>query len=133
MVIKVGKQLPATGAIDTQTRRTPPAQSGVQRSARSNPASTAQVQVQGNAKNASFSLQLNQQLTSMQSADSYLSELAAHLGQLKLRLSRELGNAQSNPAAREELEAEMQAVRAVGSAQSTQCAVAGFTLALVPQ
>lgn len=44
-------------------------------------------------KSAGFSLQLNQQLTTMQSADSYLGQLSGGLGQLKLSLSRELGNA----------------------------------------
>jgi hypothetical protein len=110
-VIKVDKQLPATSAIDAQPRRASVAQGGIQRSVRAEPVSTPLVQPYNNRQNASFSLQLNQQLTSMQSADGYLSELEMRLGQLKLRLSRDLGNAHSTPAAREELEAEMQVVR----------------------
>ncbi len=44
-------------------------------------------------KSAGFGLQLNQQLTTMQSASSYLAQLSATLVPLKLSLSRELGNA----------------------------------------
>ncbi|WXL26048.1 hypothetical protein WG219_00715 [Ectopseudomonas mendocina] len=120
MVIKVDKQLPAAGAIAPQTRRTPVALPP--RSNRAHAASAPQVQPQSNSKSASFSLQLNQQLTSMQAADNYLGDLQARLGQLKLRLSRDLGNSQSSPAAREELEAEMQAVRELLAERSQRSA-----------
>lgn len=43
-----------------------------------------------------YSLQLNRQLTSIQSADSYLTDLASRLDQLKLTLSRQLANPQAN-------------------------------------
>lgn len=43
-----------------------------------------------------YSLQLNRQLTSIQSADSYLADLAKRLDQLKLTLSRQLANPQAN-------------------------------------
>ena len=92
--MRVDKHLPVVSGIDRQAPRRSQAavadvnqQSWVDQGAAAN-ASKAQVR-----KSAGFSLQLNQQLTTMQSADSYLGQLAGGLGQLKLSLSRELGNA----------------------------------------
>lgn len=46
-------------------------------------------------RNSSFNLQLNQQLTSMQSAEHFLSELSQQLAALKLNLSRQLSSPQT--------------------------------------
>lgn len=62
----------------------------------------------GAQKSGSFNLQLNQQLSSMQSADSYLGDLQDRLGGLKLNLSRELSAPQS-----QDREAVRQATRQV--------------------
>lgn len=91
--MKVDKQLPAVTSIDPQERRqTQPAQAmGRLRKPGGEAKSVAAPLGERAERNASFSLQLNQQLTSMQSADGYLADLAARLGQLKLSLSRQLG------------------------------------------
>src|SRR5690606_31428470 len=77
------------------------------RKAETRPAETAR-QERAQGKGASFNLQLNQQLSSMQSAESYLDDLASRLRQLKLSLSRELSNAQ--PADRDGVRQAMQDV-----------------------
>ncbi|MGG2398556.1 hypothetical protein ACJRW5_16595 [Pseudomonas sp. SH1-B] len=106
--MKVDKQLPVVTALDPQTRR--PVQ-GEQTALRTGKAAVATQQPpsQTRGKSASFNLQLNQQLTSMQSADSYLGDLAGRLGQLKLSLSRELSSAQTGE--RETLRRELEQVR----------------------
>jgi len=105
-VIKVDKQLPVVTALDPQARRPVQGEQAVQRQRKQMPAEPA---VQPRGKSTSFNLQLNQQLTSMQAADSYLGELAGRLGQLKLSLSRELSNAQAGE--REGLKRELEQVR----------------------
>jgi hypothetical protein len=93
--MKIGKQLPAVSAINPQERReallrdTPaPLRAGA-------PAETPHTETTP-SKNTSFSLQLNQQLSSMQSADSYLGDLQTRLSQLKLNLSRQISSPQPN-------------------------------------
>ncbi|MCQ4297166.1 hypothetical protein NAU58_16430 [Pseudomonas stutzeri] len=94
--MKIGKPLPAVSAINPHERRqallpdvpTPPRRLPVQGDAAH--AETA------NKKSTSFSLQLNQQLSSMQSAESYLNDLHGKLSQLKLSLSREISSPTSN-------------------------------------
>ncbi|MCJ0975269.1 hypothetical protein MST27_18010 [Pseudomonas sp. PS1] len=87
--MKIGKQLPAVSAINPQERReallrdTPaPLRGGL-------PSETPHAET-APSKSTSFSLQLNQQLSSMQSADSYLGDLQSRLSQLKLDLSRQI-------------------------------------------
>ncbi|QNH06529.1 hypothetical protein HNQ27_03440 [Pseudomonas sp. B11D7D] len=91
MVIKVDKQLPVVTALDPQARRPVQGEQPLQRQRKQ---LSAEATSQPRGKSATFNLQLNQQLTSMQAADSYLGDLAGRLGQLKLSLGRELSNAQ---------------------------------------
>ena len=94
--MKIGKQLPAVSAIGPQERR--------QALLPDTPASPRRAPVPGdtthaeaaNKKSTSFSLQLNQQLSSMQSAESYLNDLQGRLSQLKLALSREISSPTAN-------------------------------------
>lgn len=89
--MKIGKQLPAVSAINPQERREAllrdapaPLRAGVPSDAPHTEATPS--------KSTSFSLQLNQQLSSMQSADSYLGDLQTRLSQLKLSLSRQISS-----------------------------------------
>jgi len=91
--MKIGKQLPAVSAINPQERREAllrdapaPLRAGVPSDAPHTEATPS--------KSTSFSLQLNQQLSSMQSADSYLGDLQTRLSQLKLSLSRQISSPQ---------------------------------------
>ncbi|WP_217475482.1 hypothetical protein [Stutzerimonas stutzeri] len=93
--MKIGKQLPAVSAINPQERREAllrdapaPLRAGV-------PSEVPNPETASN-KSTSFSLQLNQQLSSMQSADSYLGDLQTRLSQLKLSLSRQISSPQPN-------------------------------------
>ncbi|KJH84836.1 hypothetical protein MCB86_22875 [Pseudomonas sp. KSR10] len=93
--MKIGKQLPAVSAINPQERREAllrdapaPLRAGVPSDAPHTETTTS--------KSTSFSLQLNQQLSSMQSADSYLGDLQTRLSQLKLNLSRQISSPQPN-------------------------------------
>ena len=107
-MIKVDKQLPVVTVLDPQARRPVQGEQAPQRVRKAAP-SNEQAQVQARGKSATFNLQLNQQLTSMQAADSYLGELAGRLGQLKLSLGRELSNAQAGE--RDGLKRELEQVR----------------------
>lgn len=71
-------------------------------------------------KSAGFGLQLNQQLTTMQSASSYLAQLSATLVPLKLSLSRELGNARVQD--REGVGAQLGELRALLEQRSSRSA-----------
>lgn len=106
--MKIGKQLPAVAAINPQDRRQAllPETPGPQ-SRRLFGDRLAEKWGQNNSA-ASFNIQLNRQLSSMQSAERYLTDLESRLSQLKLRLSRELGTAQ--PGGKEALQ---QAIRQV--------------------
>jgi hypothetical protein len=91
--MKIGKQLPAVSAINPQERREAllrdapaPLRTGV-------PGDTLPAETT-TSKTTGFSLQLNQQLSSMQSADSYLGDLQTRLSQLKLNLSRQISSPQ---------------------------------------
>ncbi|MCY1341404.1 hypothetical protein D9M68_119080 [compost metagenome] len=94
--MKIDNPFPAVNAIEPQERRQTRNEVQVARSRREpRPAGdVAQPPARGAGKGASFNIQLNQQLSSMQSAESYLGELADRLGQLKLSLGRELSSAQ---------------------------------------
>src|SRR5690606_9468031 len=122
-------QLPVVTALDPQARRPVQGEQAVQRQRKQAPAAEQAPQPRG--KSATFNLQLNQQLTSMQAAESYLGELAARLGQLKLSLSRELSNAQTGE--REGLKRELEQVNkllAERSQRSGETLDASFKLRL---
>ncbi|KJU75643.1 hypothetical protein ACSMFQ_23660 [Ectopseudomonas chengduensis] len=128
MVIKVDTQLPVVTALDPQARRPVQGEQPLQRQRKQLPAEPAPPP---RGKSATFNLQLNQQLTSMQAADSYLGELAGRLGQLKLSLSRELSNAQAGE--RDGIKRELEQVRkllAERSQRSGETLDASFKLRL---
>lgn len=91
--MKVDKQLPVVTAVNPQERRQTQALPATARPRKADVETrlAAPAAAERSERSASFSLQLNQQLTSMQSADGYLVDLAARLGLLKLSLSRQLG------------------------------------------
>jgi hypothetical protein len=94
--MKIGKPLPAVSAINPHERRQallPDVPTPSRRLPLAGDAAHAETT---NKKSTSFSLQLNQQLSSMQSAESYLSDLHGRLSQLKLSLSREISSPTSN-------------------------------------
>ena len=108
--MKIGKSLPAVTAINPHERRLPllPDAPQVEPRRHSLLGETTALDA-GARKSSSFSLQLNQQLSSMQSADSYLGDLHQRLSQLKMVLSREISAAQ--PGAQEEIRQAVQQVR----------------------
>jgi hypothetical protein len=93
--MKIEKQLPITTALDPRaSARTPlPEQPTATKPAREARPQTNRTPETLNHKESGFSLQLNQQLSSMQAADHYLGELSAQLSALKLHLSRQLSSA----------------------------------------
>ncbi|WP_346770504.1 hypothetical protein [Pseudomonas sp. 273] len=91
--MKVENSFPAVAAIDGQPRQAPPAV-GERNLRQRKRSATAPAGERGVGKAAGFSIQLNQQLSAMQSAEGYLGELAERLNQLKLSLGRELGSGQ---------------------------------------
>ena len=95
--MKIDKQLPVTTVLDPRSRsQTQLADSPIVPRRTSEPtAREPAVAEKPLTKGAGFSLQLNQQLTSMQSADRYLSELSDQLSALKLNLSRQISSPQS--------------------------------------
>ncbi|WP_019340563.1 hypothetical protein [Stutzerimonas stutzeri] len=93
--MKIGKQLPAVSAINPQERREALLRDAPAPLRTGAPAEMPHTETTP-SKNTSFSLQLNQQLSSMQSADSYLGDLQTRLSQLKLNLSRQISSPQPN-------------------------------------
>ena len=96
--MKVDKQLPVAASLDTRTRaqaQLPDAPLAARR-VRENRSGDAQPVERLLDKGAGFNLQLNQQLSSMQSAERYLSNVAEQLSTLKLSLSRQLSAAQTS-------------------------------------
>lgn len=99
--MKVEKQLPLSTPADTRTRTS--AQATVSEAARTTKSGFKLSdfrEAKANGKSSGFSLQLNQQLSAMQSTERYLSELSQQLATLKLNLSRQLSS-QQNPSDRE--------------------------------
>lgn len=95
--MKVEKPLSAIAALDPQERRQAVLREPQVPAASKAEAATAQASAtpeRTRGKGASFNLQLNQQLSSMQSAESYLDQLGSRLRQLKLSLSLQLSAAQ---------------------------------------
>lgn len=94
--MKIDKQLPVATALDPHHRpQTPLPDTTVRR----RPGETSPVETRATERvprrESSFNLQLNQQLSSMQSAEHYLSELSNQLAALKLNLSRQLSSPQT--------------------------------------
>jgi hypothetical protein len=120
--MKVDKQLPVITGIDTQGQRpTGLRENAPVKNRRSETRQLEQSQAErSQGKGASFNLQLNQQLSSMQSAESYLDQLASRLRQLKLNLSRELSGGQ--PSEREGLKQAMGEVRQLLAERSERSA-----------
>jgi hypothetical protein len=90
--MKVDKQLPLVTPMDPQGRHkavVPEAPVAKPRPPRHEP-SEALGKAPRDNRRSGYSVQLNRQLTSMQSAQSYLSELSQQLGDLKLTISRHL-------------------------------------------
>jgi hypothetical protein len=121
--MKIGKQLPAISAINPQDRRQALLSdlSASQERGASGERLTSERWTKSNT--ASFNIQLNRQLSSMQSAERYLADLESRLSQLKLRLSRELGTAQSGGK-----EALQQAIRQVQALLEQRVELSGNAL-----
>jgi len=94
--MKIDKQLPAVSPVNPQERRrTALSEAPRQEQARRTVAETP-LSEQGIRSSASFSIQLNQQLSALQSAERYLGDLEYRLSNLKLALSRELSAARGS-------------------------------------
>lgn len=95
--MKIDKQLPVTTVLDPRSRSQAqlPDSPIVPRRASDAPTRESSGMEKPLSKGAGFSLQLNQQLSSMQSAERYLSELSDQLSALKLNLSRQISSPQS--------------------------------------
>lgn len=95
--MKINRELPAVSAVNPQSRSQAQWQgepaSQKQRATGGRPAPAREFR-----KSGSFNIQLNQQLSSMQSAERYLSDLESQLSHLKLSLGRELSAAQKGDA-----------------------------------
>ena len=117
--MKIGRQLPGVTVVNPQERREAllrnapaPLRVGV-------PSETPHAE-STTSKSTSFSLQLNQQLSSMQSADSYLGDLQTRLSQLKLTLSRQISSPPPN--GEEAIEQAVQQVEALLKERSKRSA-----------
>lgn len=90
--MKIEKPLSGVGSIDPQLRRNPVRHDSAEADDR--PAAETHDALQsafhGARRAGGYSVQLNRQLTSMQSAERFLADLGARLGQLKLALSQQL-------------------------------------------
>lgn len=130
--MKVENPFPVVAAIDGQERRAPAALARRAAPGKGGTAAGGSPQLpRETGKAAGFSIQLNQQLSAIQSAESYLGELAERLGQLKLSLGRELGSAQgSNRKALDEQLGQTQALLDQRSQRSAGGLDANFDLRL---
>jgi hypothetical protein len=97
--MKIDKQLPVAAGLDPHARPQPQPQRTDTPVARPAPQGrtpeSRTAEQYPNVKETGFTLQLNQQLSSMQSAEQYLSELASRLAALKLNISRRLSSPQA--------------------------------------
>ena len=94
--MKIDKQLPVITSVDPQERR--PAvyrESSTERRQAGQTIPEVSVAARQTGRHSNYSLQLNQQLSAMQSADSYLADLATYLDQLKLQVSQRMSRAQA--------------------------------------
>ncbi|AQZ93730.1 hypothetical protein ACFSB1_08180 [Halopseudomonas phragmitis] len=90
--MKIDKQLPVVTPVDPQGRRQTVVRERPLEPSRQ-PAVVAEqpaARARKNSRSSGYGLQLNRQLSAMQSADSYLADLTGRLDQLKLSLSRQL-------------------------------------------
>ncbi|WP_312703175.1 hypothetical protein [Stutzerimonas nitrititolerans] len=94
--MKIGKSLPGVTVINPQERREALLRNAPAPLRTGAPSETSPSEPATTSKSTSFSLQLNQQLSSMQSADSYLGDLQTRLSQLKLALSRQISSPPPN-------------------------------------
>lgn len=110
--MKVDKQLPIVASLDPRERAQAqlPGTPVPRRNSEAR-AAAAQHEEKLPGTGASFNLQLNQQLSSMQSAERYLAMLSERLAALKLDLSRQLGSPQRND--KESIERSVQQVNAL--------------------
>jgi len=111
----VDKQLPAVTPFDLDRRASDlkgvPAQ---QRQHRVQPVQReARTSERAPRQSSTYSLQLNQQLSSIQSANSYQNEVQSRLSQLKLKLSAEVSAVSSQPASRQQAREALQKVNAI--------------------
>lgn len=95
--MKVVKQLPSVTVFDPRERQQPrlPDVASPRAAKPATQGGQATPAERNAGKGASFNIQLNQQLTAMQSADGYLADLAGRLSNLKLSLGRELASPQA--------------------------------------
>ena len=94
--MKIGKSLPGVTVINPQERREALLRNAPAQLRTGAPSEPSPSEPATTSKSTSFSLQLNQQLSSMQSADSYLGDLQTRLSQLKLALSRQISSPPPN-------------------------------------
>lgn len=90
--MKIDKAPPAVNAIDPQTRRQTVRRELAEPDERphADTGEGGQSAFQGAKRSGGYSVQLNRQLTSMQSAERFLADLGARLRQLKLALSQQI-------------------------------------------
>lgn len=109
-MMKIEKQLPAATGLDPRPGAQPQVPMAPAKPRASEP---RQVDTRPAEKllssGSGFNIQLNQQLSSMQSADRYLGELSEQLSALKLSISRQLASPQT-PAERESILRSLQQV-----------------------
>lgn len=95
--MKIDKQLPVVTPVDAQGRSRAEVHRALGDGKTLQHAKGEQAQrYLGSSKRSGYSLQLNRQLTAIQSADSYLVDVGLRLDQLKLTLSRQLANPHAN-------------------------------------
>lgn len=94
--MKISRQLPGVSPINPQERREVSSRNASLAPRTSETSDTRLAEATANSKSTSFSLQLNQQLSSMQSADSFLGDLHSRLSQLKLVLSQQISSPPAN-------------------------------------
>ncbi len=110
----VDKQLPAVTPFDLDRRASDLKGAPVQRQNRALPVQReTRTSERAPRQSSTYSLQLNQQLSSLQSANSYLNEVQNRLSQLKLKLSAEVSTGSSQPASRRQAREALQKVNAI--------------------
>lgn len=110
----VDKQLPAVTPFDLDRRTADLKGVPVQRQSRAQPVQReTRTSERAPRQSSTYSLQLNQQLSSIQSANSYLNEVQSRLSQLKLKLSAEVSAASSQSVSRQQAREALQKVNAI--------------------
>ncbi|WP_220347756.1 hypothetical protein [Alkalilimnicola ehrlichii] len=103
--MKVGKPLPPVPAVQSQDRRQAVRHESSAVQTKASDAPKSEVVRRWSQGNASYNIQLNRQLSSLQLADGYLAAVEARLSHLKFQVSRQISAADSgsNPAIQEAL------------------------------